>query len=98
MKTLNRPLITLHCAVIASFLVVLALLPPAHAAGTPAALTWSVTHYDFGSVPVGQTPLETFTLTNTGDIPSGMITVSTSGSTVFAITADGCTGKALGAD
>ena len=25
MKTLNRPLITLHCAVIASFLVVLAL-------------------------------------------------------------------------
>ena len=98
MKTLNRPLITLHCAVIASFLVVLALLPPAHAAGTPAALTWSVTHYDFGSVPVGQTPSQTFTLTNTGDIPSGMITVSTSGSTVFAITADGCTGKALGAD
>ena len=27
-----------------------------------------------------------------------MITVSTSGSTVFTITADGCTGKALGAD
>ena len=68
MKTLNRPLITLHCAVIASFLVVLALLTPAHAAGTPAALTWSVTQYDFGSVPVGQTPSQTFTLTNTGDI------------------------------
>src|SRR4029077_18445780 len=46
----------------------------------------------------GQTPSQTFTLTNTGDIPSGMITVSTSGSTVFTITADGCTGKALGAD
>jgi Glycosyl hydrolases family 18 len=98
MKTLNHPLFTLHCAVIASFLVVLGLLTPPQAAGSPAALTWSVTQYDFGSVPVGQTPSQTFTLTNTGDISSGMIAVSMSGSTVFTITADGCTGKALGAD
>jgi glycosyl hydrolase family 18 (putative chitinase)/HYDIN/CFA65/VesB family protein len=97
MKTPSYPITTACCAVIASFLVVLALLTPAQAAGTPAALTWSVTHYDFGSVPVGQTPSQTFTLINTGD-KSGVITVSTSGSTVFTITADGCTGKALGAD
>ncbi len=94
MKTLNRPLITLHCTVIASFLVVLALSTPAYAVGTPA-LTWSETQYDFGSVPVGQTPSQTFTLTNKGDKSSGMITVSMSGSTVFTITVDGCTGKAL---
>lgn len=98
MKKLNHPLFILHCAVIASFLVVLGLLTPPQAAGNPAALTWSVTQYNFGSVPVGQTPSQTFTLTNTGDISSGMITVSMSGSTVFTITADGCTGKALGAD
>ena len=88
MKTLNRPLITLHCTVIASFLVVLALSTPAYAVGTPA-LTWSETQYDFGSVPVGQTPSQTFTLTNKGDKSSGMITVSMSGSTVFTITVDG---------
>ena len=65
MKTPIRFLITLLCAAIASLLIGLALFTPAHAASTPAALTWSLTQYDFGSVPVGQTPSQTFTLSNT---------------------------------
>ena len=59
-------------------------------------LTWSLAKFDFGSVAVGNTPSQTFTLTNTGGMSSGTITVNESGSTAFIITADGCTGKALG--
>src|SRR5262249_51249659 len=96
MKTQIRLLITLLCTATACFLVGLALLTPAHAARTPAALTWSVAQYDFGSVPVGQTPSYTFTLSNTGGMSSGTIMVTLAGSAAFSITGDGCTGRALG--
>jgi hypothetical protein len=89
-------LTALLLAAIASFLVGLALFTPAYAASTPAALAWSVAQYDFGSVPVGQTPSQTFTLSNTGGRSSGTIMVTLAGSTAFSISADGCNGKALG--
>src|SRR4029453_11074493 len=91
MKTPIRLLFTLLCAAFASFLVGLALLTPVHAASTPAALAWSVAQYDFGSVPVGQTPSQTFTLSNTGGRSSGNNMVSLAGSVVFSITDNCCT-------
>jgi centrosomal CEP192-like protein len=96
MKTHIRLLITLLCAAIATVLIALALFTPAHAASTPPVLAWSVAQYDFGSVPVGQTPSQTFTLSNTGGRSSGTIVVTLAGSATFSITADGCTGRALG--
>lgn len=101
MSTVKLPirfLFTLFCAATASLLSGLALSTPVHAAGSPAALTWSLAQYDFGSVPVGQMPSQTFTLSNTGGTSSGMITVTLSGSPVFTIIADGCTGRALRAN
>lgn len=70
--------------------------PAWSATPSPAALTWSLAQYDFGSVTPGQEGLQTFTLINTGGKSSGTISV-TGGSTVFVITSNGCTGKALGA-
>lgn len=63
---------------------------------SPAALTWSLAQYDYGSVTPGQEGVQTFTLSNTGSKSSGTISI-TGGSPVFVITANGCTGKALGA-
>jgi hypothetical protein len=97
-KTPIRFPFTLFCAATASLLGGLALSTPAHAAKSPASLTWSAARYDFGSVSVGQTPSQTLTLSNTGGRSSGMITVTLSGSPVFTIIADGCTGKALRAN
>jgi hypothetical protein len=98
MRTRIRCLTTLSSAVITALLAGLGLLTPADAAETPAALNWSLARYDFGSVPVGQTPSQTFTLSNTGATSSGTITVRLSGSPAFTITADACTGRALGAN
>ena len=78
-------------------LVALALLTSslAHGAATPPDLTWSLAQFDFGDVVPGQSSSQTFTLSNTGSKSSGNITVTT-GSTVFVITANSCTGRALG--
>lgn len=98
MKTPIRFPFLLLYATTTSLLGGLALSTPAHAAKSPASLTWSAARYDFESVSVGQTPSQTFTLSNTGGRSSGMITVALSGSPVFTIIADGCTGKALRAN
>ncbi len=98
MKTPIRFPFPLFCATTTSLLGGLALSTPAHAAKSPASLTWSSAQYDFGPVSVGQTPSQTFTLSNIGGRSSGMITVTLSGSPVFTIIADGCTGKALRAN
>lgn len=68
----------------------------AQAEAKPPVLTWALAQYDFGSVSVGQTPSETFTLSNTGGKSTGNIVITQSGSTAFIITADSCTDKALG--
>ena len=93
---MNRYRLLRHMSFALSGLVALALVTSAHAKSTPANLTWSLAQFDFGSVSVGNTPTETFTLTNTGHMSSGTITVTESGSAAFIITANGCAGKALG--
>lgn len=96
---MNRHLVTAflrRISFVLPSLVALALSTPAHAKTAPAALTWSLAQYDFGSVAVGQEGSQTFTLSNTGGSSSGTIAVTETGSSAFVITANGCTGKALG--
>ena len=68
-------------------------------AGVPAALSWSPTtssnSFDYGNVVIGNGPTQTFTLRNSGLLPTGRLSVSLTGSSAFAITADSCTGKNL---
>src|SRR5262249_12334342 len=52
--------------------------------------------FDYGTVIVGQTDSQTFVLTNSGGSATGMLRASLSGSATFTITADACTGTALG--
>lgn len=70
------------------------------AAGVPAAVSWSPTtssnSFDYGSVPVGTAPAQTFTLRNRGLLPAGPLSVSLTGSSAFAITANSCTHAILG--
>ena len=64
------------------------------------AIAWSpVTSpgtFDYGAVTVGQAASQTFALTNLGQAATGMLTVSLGTATEFSITADACTGTALG--
>ena len=100
MKTPIRFPFLLLYATTTSLLGGLALSTPAHAAKSPASLTWSSAQCPISSDPFQwQTRAsQTFTLSNTGGRSSGMITVTLSGSPVFTIIADGCTGKALRAN
>jgi hypothetical protein len=65
-----------------------------------AELTWARTTgtdvYDFGTITAWETPSQTFTLTDTGRRSSGTLSVELTGSSAFTITADACTGSALG--
>jgi hypothetical protein len=69
------------------------------AAGLPA-IAWSpVTSpgtFDYGAVDVGQAASQTFALTNSGRSATGALRVSLGSATEFSITADACTGTALG--
>jgi hypothetical protein len=73
----------------------------AQAANAPV-LAWSPTTssgtYDFGTVDGvgGKTATQTFTLTNSGDSASAMLTVTLPGSSAFSIIVDGCTATSLG--
>ena len=51
---------------------------------------------DFGTVQIGQTQQETFTLRNSGGTATSMLNVSLSGSSTFAITSNGCSATSLG--
>src|SRR5882724_12762668 len=69
------------------------------AAGLPA-IAWSpVTSpgtFDYGTIPVGDGESQTFALTNSGRAATGALRVSLGSATEFSITADACTGTALG--
>jgi streptogramin lyase len=52
--------------------------------------------YDYGTVPVGQTISQLFTLTNNGGSASAALTVSISGSPMFTVTSDACSATSLG--
>src|SRR5205823_1785258 len=83
---------------VASAVVLLA--PAAGEAGGPPVIAWSPTTspgtFDFGAVKVGDTPSQTFTLTNSGGSAPGALTITFSGSAAFSITSDACTGTSLG--
>src|SRR6266540_1721289 len=87
-------------SIVAAGAAAAALLVPAagQGAGAPA-LAWSPATngaYDYGTVTVGQTASQTFTLTNSGGSATGILTVALSGSSAFTKTADGCTATSLG--
>jgi Domain of unknown function (DUF5050)/Abnormal spindle-like microcephaly-assoc'd, ASPM-SPD-2-Hydin len=67
---------------------------PASLAFTP---TTSAGTYDFGTLAVGATASQTFTLKNSGGTATGALTVSLTGSAAFTKAADGCTAISLGA-
>ncbi|MEO6954812.1 MAG: choice-of-anchor D domain-containing protein [Polyangia bacterium] len=67
-------------------------------AAAQGALLFSETMHDLGGALVGTAgPDTTFTLSNTGGVPTSLITISLSGNDAaqFAIVADGCTGHTL---
>jgi hypothetical protein len=75
----------------------------ASASGAPPVLTWSqggttITSFDYGTLDAGAgaTKTVTFTLTNSGGMASGTLTITLAGPTAFTVTADGCTGTSLG--
>jgi hypothetical protein len=68
-------------------------------AGGPPSIAWSPSTsggFDFGTVAVGHTASQTFTLTNTGGSASAALTVTLSGPATFSIAEDNCTGTSLG--
>jgi len=86
-------------ALVFVFAVSLSALNGAQAAIAPA-LAWSPSTnggFDFGTLDAsaGQMASQTFTLSNSGLIRSGAVTITLSGSSVFTKTADSCTGKNL---
>src|SRR6266542_2964477 len=87
-------------SIVAAGAAAAALLVPAAGQGAgPPALAWSPATndaYDYGTVTVGQTASQTFTLTNSGGSATGILTVALSGSSAFTKTADGCTATSLG--
>jgi virginiamycin B lyase len=81
-----------------SLAVVLALTVGRVNAGIPM-LSWTPETngvYDYGTVPVGQTVSQLFTLTNHGGSASAALTVSISGSPMFTVTSDACSATSLG--
>jgi hypothetical protein len=88
--------------VVVAGLAVVALLIPAtgQAKAPPPSLAWSPTTgtniYDYGSLDVNATAPVVFTLTNTGGKSAGTVWVTLTGGSAFTITADTCSGSALG--
>jgi hypothetical protein len=68
-------------------------------AGSPPALAFTPSTngvYDYGTVVVGQTASQTFTLTNSGGSGTSALTIALTGSAAFTKTADTCNGTSLG--
>jgi hypothetical protein len=66
--------------------------------GAPS-ITWSPATgggFDFGTVGVGDSQSQTFTLTNSGGSATADLTVTLSGPDAFTVTQDGCSGTSLG--
>jgi hypothetical protein len=75
------------------------LVPAAGRAGGPPAIAFTPSTnggFDYGTVVVGQTASQTFTLTNSGGSATASLTVALTGSAAFTKTADGCDGRSLG--
>ena len=100
MKTLGLIRIIGAAAATAAAVVTLAFAATVGQAARPPVIAWSpVTSpgiFDYGMVIVGQTDSQTFVLTNSGGSATGMLRASLSGDPTFTITADACTGTALG--
>jgi hypothetical protein len=69
----------------------------AHAATTPARLSWAPTtssgSYNYGTLAAGTTKSVSFTLTNTGGKATGPLRITLSGPSAFMITQNGCSGS-----
>jgi virginiamycin B lyase len=69
---------------------------PAGQAGSPPALAFTPSTYDYGTVTVGQTASNVFTLANTGGSGTGALSIALTGSAAFTKTADTCSATSLG--
>jgi hypothetical protein len=100
MKTLGLIRIIGAAAATTAAVITLAFAATVGQAARLPSIAWSpVTSpgtFDYGTVDVGQAVSQTFALTNSGGSATGMLRASLSGSATFSITADGCTGTALG--
>ena len=64
--------------------------------GAVARLVFTPAAYNYGNVPAGQSATRTFTLSNTGTVGSGAVTITETGhSAAFPATAGTCTGQHL---
>lgn len=72
------------------------LIPSAAQAAGAAAIEFSPSSYDYGTIDSGATASHTFTLTNTGGTATRALTVPLTGSSAFSKTADTCTATSLG--
>jgi centrosomal CEP192-like protein/low-density lipoprotein receptor class B len=75
---------------------VLLVAVPAGQAGSPPALAFTPSSYHYGTVTVGQTASQTFTLRNNGGTGTGALSVALTGSSAFTKTADTCSATSLG--
>src|SRR5689334_14701147 len=64
--------------------------------GSPSLTFAPSSPHDFGTVPVGQSRSQTFTVTNVGGRASRALTLTSSGDRSFTVTHDLCTGTSLG--
>ena len=70
-------------------------VPTVLAGGAPS-LGFTPVSHDYGTIDANTTGSQTFVLKNSGGTATGMLKASLSGSSAFSITADSCTGTALG--
>ena len=99
MKTLGLIRIIGAAAATGAAVVTLMFAATVGQAARPAVIAWSPATngtFDYGAVDVGQAASQTFALTNSGRAATGALRVSLGSATEFSITADACTGTALG--
>ena len=97
MKTLGLIRIIGAAAATAAAVVTLAFAATVGQAARPPVIAWSpASPFDYGTVDVGQADSQTFALTNSGGSATGMLSVTLGGAAEFTITADACSGTALG--